>query len=163
MITRERVLELLDYDPETGIFRWRVDRKKVKAGQVAGTITDSGYVRVCLDGILYMAHRLVWFLETGDWPADQLDHRDRNKVNNRFSNLREATDAENRQNMPPRSNKTGLIGAHKGSNSRRWTSSIKVQGKKHHLGYFDTPAEAAAAYVEAKKTYHLFHPEVNLS
>lgn len=157
-ITAERLRELLLYDPETGMFTNRCRRgNKAHAGAIAGFISK-GYRRLCIDGALVLAHRAVWCYVTGSWPTNQLDHIDRDKLNNRISNLRNATNSVNQQNRlrARTDNAIGLLGVSK-STSRRtkpWLAKIQGNGHQRFIGYFSTPEEAHEAYLSAKARYH---------
>jgi hypothetical protein len=153
----DRFAELLSYDPETGEFRWKVDRRRGLKGSLAGTTNSDGYIQIMIDYKRYRAHRLAWLFTTGEWPSHDVDHIDGNAANNRIANLRIATRAENNQNLKKArsSNKLGLLGvvAHQG----RFMASIKVNGKSRCLGYFDDPQSAHAAYLAAKREIHPFN------
>src|SRR5581483_1831371 len=142
-----RLQRLLNYDPETGIFNWRGGHKKVRAGMVAGTPDKDGYISICIDRRLYKAHRLAWLWMTGEWPEDEIDHRDLARANNRFSNLREATHAQNAFNREKR----GYT-----FDKRRdvFVARIRDGGKYRHLGQFGTAKEATAAYNKAAALIH---------
>lgn len=156
-ITADQVKEILHYCPETGIFRWR---KKMsictKVGDVAGCARSDGYVRVQIAGHKYLSARLAWLYMTGQWPAHGVDHIDGDRTNNRWSNLRDVPQSVNMQNQrrARSDNSTGLLGAHRHSNGRGFTSTIIVRGKRHHLGSFQTAEAAHAAYIEAKRRMH---------
>lgn len=159
-LTHKRLLELLAYNPRTGIFTWRVSRRgqRPQAGDVAGGQADSGYWIIGLDGATYGAHRLAWFYMEGEWPPHEVDHRNRKRADNRWRNLRKATPAEQRQNQSIGSaNKTGFLGVrlHK---SGKYEANIKANGKAKYLGLFDTPEAASRAYRKAKKQLHAFQP-----
>ncbi|WP_426418192.1 HNH endonuclease signature motif containing protein [Bradyrhizobium genosp. A] len=147
MLTGSRLEQLLTYDPETGIFRWRGGHKRVRAGALAGTIDKDGYVIICIDQKLYRAHRLAWLWMTGEWPAEEIDHRDTVKSNNRFKNLREANDEQNAHNRPKR----GFTFDNRRS---AYVAQINVGGRHFHLGQFTTPDEATAAYNAAAEDLH---------
>jgi hypothetical protein len=120
------------------------------SGRVAGGINHEGYVRMRVDGRKYLAHRLAWLYMTGNWPVGEIDHIDRNRSNNKFSNLREASDAQNRANSKA-SNSLGVKGVYftKNNKARPYAASITV-GKAHkHLGYYNTIDDASAAYKRA--------------
>jgi hypothetical protein len=156
MITQSSLKEALDYDPNTGMFRWKVSAGSVKAGDVAGTYMD-GYRHIQIDGRIYRAHRLAWLYVRGRWPEDGVDHKNGIRDDNRIDNLREATDVQNKQNtIKPRSHNTsGYLGVSM-SKIHRPRARIRVDGKVHNLGYFDDPAEAHQAYVAAKRRLHEF-------
>ena len=112
MISHEKLLQLVTYNPETGIFTANTDLSdKIKTGHVLGcSKTTYGYIKIGLCGKHYEAHRLAWFYITREWP-DLLDHIDTNRTNNRFSNLRIATKAQNGMNARIRKdNTTGVKG-----------------------------------------------------
>lgn len=142
----------MEYSKHTGLFLWRMQRGNsvTVAGSIAGTTRADGYVRIKIDGNFYRAHRLAWFYVTGIWPSDQIDHKDRNRSNNRWNNLRQATRSQNGANMTRV--KSSLKGAFKDGN--RWRSHIKVSGRCIYLGMFGSPESAHSAYVEAAKKYH---------
>lgn len=153
----ELVRELLDYDQETGVLTWRAPRgRSVKPGDVAGCLDVEGYLRVQINKALYKAHRVAWLHATGNDPLDsQIDHIDGNRANNRFANLRKATNAQNQCNRKPRTE--GLSG-YKGvtwkKDRGRWQARITVDSKVYYLGYFDTPELAHMAYAKAAAELH---------
>jgi len=101
-----------------------------------------------INGCVYGAHRLAWFHETGEWPAAQIDHRNLNRDDNRFSNLRAATNAQNQANCRMRpNNMRGLKGVSR--NKKKWRARVKIGGKDINLGQVDCPAVAHFMYVIA--------------
>lgn len=152
--TREFVLDLLDYDPLTGIFTWRVDRGTVKAGTRAGYVNKRGYRVINIGGRLALAHRLAVFHMTGEWPAHDVDHRFGQRDDNRWSELREMTRAGNMENLrrAHRDNKSGLLGV--SPCNGRWAAHIRINGKNRYLGTHDTPELAHAVYLAAKRDHH---------
>jgi hypothetical protein len=156
MITQRRLRDLLSYDPETGIFRWRVSRGKAKSGAVAGSINKStGYRIIMLFGRRYKAHRLAWFYMKGEWPVDKIDHRNTIRNDNRFKNLREATAAGNQHNSGRRrNNRSGYKGVDFKAGCGKWRAAITVNSRQMHLGYFTDIDAAAAAYAAAAAQYH---------
>lgn len=155
-LTQERLKELLEYDPETGIFRWLVKPcRSVRAGDVAGCVRKNGYIYISIRRKLYPAHRLAWLYVKGVWPVDCIDHIDLNPANNCISNLREATHQENAWNAAARSNNTsGYKGVCFDTKRGRWRSQATVNYINCHLGYFDTPEEAHAAYCKFIEEHH---------
>jgi HNH endonuclease len=148
-LTHERLLELLSYDPETGLFRWLVARGgTAKAGSIAGSPTMNGYVNISIDGRLYRAHRLAFLYMLGRWPDPEADHRDLNRANNRWTNLREATSAQNQANVSAhRDNKLGIKGVVQQS-SGKYRAQINVGGRQIYLGTWDR-SEIASFFYEA--------------
>jgi hypothetical protein len=143
----------LIYNPETGILRW-TERPYENgwnpgmAGKVAGTRTKRGYIFVKIDGVQYLAHRLIWKWMTGLEPGDRIDHRNGIKYENWWDNLREATPRQNQANMKMhKDNRSGFKGAsfHKG----KFASHISIDGKSTYLGRFNSAEEANAAYFRA--------------
>lgn len=158
LISHANLLKLLDYDPETGVFKQKIFWWKRKPGDIVGGRTPQGYWYVGVGGKQYPAHRLAWFYVYGNWPIADIDHINRNRLDNRIANLREATRAENLRNTEIRnSNQSGVKGVSLRSlrNGRRpnkaWVASIMVNGKRKHLGHFFTVAEAAKARADAEK------------
>jgi hypothetical protein len=99
-LTQNRLKQLLDYQPETGQFTWRVARAGLaKAGSVAGATKTQGYRQIMVDGTMYLAHRLAWLYVHGHFPVKMLDHVNRQSWDNRIANLREATHKQNRENL----------------------------------------------------------------
>lgn len=157
MLTQEKVKELFHYEPDTGNLVWRFDRGACKlAGKIAGGLSREGYLRIGINGKLYSAHRLIWLYVHGACPVEDIDHINGVKNDNRLTNLREATRAENSQNLrKPRShNKSGFLGvtAHQG----KWRARINFSGNDRYIGTYDTPEEAHSAYLDKKRELHPF-------
>jgi hypothetical protein len=149
----EEFREFLSYDPEIGVLTWAKApgyNKDHLVGKEAGALTATGYRRLRFNGKYWLTHRVVWMLETGQYPATEIDHKDRNRANNRFANLRLATPCQNQFNVERRkSNTTGFTGVFLQKSTNRYFASHKSGGKREHLGYWATPEEAAAAYQAA--------------
>lgn len=145
--------EILKYDPDTGRFTWLITKgRRAKAGNVAGYRDAKGYMRVEIDDRSYKLHRLAFLYMTGSWPPDQVDHRDNDKANNAWENLRAANNVGNNANIPvQKNNKLGVKGVHRAGGKYR--ACIRVGGKLVHLGYFETPEQAGAAYASAAREY----------
>lgn len=156
LTTRERVMELLAYDPETGIFTWKLRCGTAKIGNRAGCINKLGYRVIRLNGQLYTAHRLVWLVVHGTWPCSDTDHINGVKDDNRIANLREATRAENACNSSQRINNTS---GYKGVGYRKDINKFRARcydrdGNERHLGHFSTAIEAARAYDDFARIEH---------
>lgn len=154
MLTVSDVSALLNYDPDTGVLRWRCQRGRVAAGSSAGNVSDNGYVIVRIHGKNHRAHRLGWLLTHGVWPSKQIDHVDGDRANNRLSNLREATNAENQRNARRRvDNTSGAKGVTWHKQHEKWNARIFLGGAHRSLGLFADKGAAIAAY-EAAASQH---------
>ena len=147
-LTVERVRQVISYDPETGICWWLITAGKARKGAIAGSLRNNdGYIGIGIDGVGYLAHRLIYFWMTGEWPAAEIDHHDLNRQNNKWDNLRPATSLQNKANSPVyKNNKCGVKGVHWHAKSRKWRAMIRREYKSIHLGLFETVAEAHRAY-----------------
>jgi hypothetical protein len=155
MLTAERLREVLEYDPGTGRFTWRIRHRRIGVGAEAGSIDRRGYVRIRIGGKRYAAHRLAWLYVHAAWPSDQIDHIDGNPRNNRLANLRVATNSQNQGNSRRRRHSaSGFKGAYYHKPSGRWRAAIRKDGVRIQLGRFDTPEEAHAAYCKAAAALH---------
>ena len=153
-LTAVRLREVLDYDPQSGVFKWRIStNRSMKVGDIAGT-NCRGYVYIGFSGTVYRAHRLAWLYVNGVWPTLAVDHKNRNRADNRIANLREATALENNQNRikAHSTNRTGFVGA--SALGGKYRARIRAGGKEIMLGYFPTPQEASKAYLDAKRSLH---------
>lgn len=151
----DRLRELFSYDSSTGIFTNKVTRGRAKAGTTAGTPTADGYLRVKVDYVDYYLHRLAWLHETGELPVDQIDHRNGNKADNRFSNLRLADNSQNSCNKPVQANNTsGFKGVSLHRQSGRWFAYAQRDGKRVSAGYHKTASDAAIAAAELRRILH---------
>jgi hypothetical protein len=152
--TFERVDSLLSYNPETGIFHWRVSRGRLaKAGSIAGSPHKNGQIQICIDRKLYKAHRVAHLLMTGSWPDGNPEHESRIGSDNRWINICDlATRRENGGNRNLNRNSTsGLKGVTWSKQKRKWVSQIEVLDRRLHLGYFTDPRLAGITYDAAAK------------
>jgi len=156
--TAAEVRELLDYDPQTGRFTWKVKvAQNVKAGGQAGGRDARGYWRVKVGGKDRGAHRLAWLYMTGEWPSGEIDHIDGNPGNNAWANLRDVTKSVNQQNQrraQVTNKSSGVLGVTWGVRQKKWRAVIRYAGKNMHLGYFHALGEAEDAYKTAKRQLH---------
>jgi hypothetical protein len=159
MITQDELKRCFDYDPETGIFIWKIKpNKKLPIGTIAGA-TVNQYKRITYKGKSYGAHRLAWLYMYGTFPANLIDHINGNGLDNRIANLREATSFENAQNITKaqKNNPHGYLGVTFDKRKQRWRARIGVDGTRRRLGSFKTPEEAYNAYLSAKRELHPFN------
>ncbi len=154
-LTAEYLRSVLHYDQETGIFTRKVRAaNNVKAGAVAGCPKGDGYLRIMVCSRSYLAHRLAWLHTHGVWPKEQLDHINRIRTDNRFSNLREVTNKQNGQNRSKSStNTSGHPGVSWHKRYSKWVAKITHNQKRIHLGYFENLEDAVAARKAAEKLY----------
>jgi len=158
-VTLGRLRELLNYNPETGIFTWNVKKRRASAGERAGSNSTIGYRQIGIDGRDYFEHRLAWLYVYGEWPEFEIDHRNGVRSDNRILNLRQATKAQNGQNQKPRStNTSGIAGVSWSKRRSKWVAYIMVNNKHRHLGLFDDIQKAEEAYLNAKQELHSFQP-----
>ena len=145
----------LNYDPITGLFYRRLTGSTYKPGDLAGGRQTTGYIAISVCGKMYYAHRLACLYMTGEWPATQLDHKNQDRSDNRWDNLRIATHAQNNQNKPVRADNTsGTAGVSWRKSHQLWQARITVSSREIHLGYFSTKEAATAARVIAAAKYH---------
>jgi len=158
-LLRERLLQVIEYDPNTGVFT-----RTVRLAQChrAGDRADfevmkgrmKGYRRITIDNQRHLAHRLAWLYVYGSWPVASIDHINGNRSDNRIENLRDVAQSINLENMrrPRSGNPSGLLGVseHQG----RWRSRITVGGETHYLGMFATAEEAYETYLNVKRKLH---------
>jgi hypothetical protein len=160
-LTLERLRQVYFYEPDTGQFLRLLETRsaagKAKVGNPAGSLSGERYLRIGIDGEVFRAHRLAWFYMTGAWPENGVDHEDLDPTNNRWSNLRAATQSQNVANTSRRrDNTSGYKGVSK-TPAGKWAATIWVRQKRMHLGTFDTPHEAFDAYkLAAEKHFGKF-------
>ena len=131
----------VNYNPDTGLFFSITNIEKP-----IGTRNRDGYIVFKVNGKLFYAHRVAFFLVHGVVPK-MIDHINRNPSDNRIKNLREATTILNAQNKV-------FQGVTKPKHTKKWAASITCNRKRMHLGYFDSAEQAHEAYILAKQKYH---------
>ena len=152
-ITLEYVNSVVAYDPFTGQFT------RHRTGKLTGRLKDSGYVEIQIGDKRPRAHRLAWLMTYGEWPPGDIDHADRDKSNNRISNLRIITASQQCQNtdITPL-NTSGKRGVHWDTKSGKWRARIRHANVKHCLGYYENLGDAEAAYLGAARLLHTHNP-----
>jgi hypothetical protein len=160
ILTQARLKELLHYDPTTGVFTWLVrTSNRVNVGDVAGYQRQDGYIRIRVDWELHLAHRLAFLYMTGEFPPDGVDHMNGIPPDNKWLNLRHATQVQNAQNQRQSArNKTGFTGVSWDKKYAKFRADIKLNGKQFFLGYHDTVEAAYGARCKAKRELHTFNP-----
>jgi len=152
ILTQARLKELLDYNPETGVFTWkRFMGGTAKAGTVAGTTDSHGHIQIKVDRKLHLAHRLVFLYVAGTAPAE-VDHINRVRSDNRLANLRSVSRSENRHNTAPcKRNKSGVKGVFWIERLGKWQAYISTAGKRKVLGCYAQFDDAVAARLRAER------------
>lgn len=157
----EVLRQLLRYEADTGKLFWlpRSGNQRwnsLHAGNEAFTSTGShGYKRTTIFGNVYVAHRVAWAIQTGQWPTHEIDHVSGERSDNRWANLREATKSQNMHNSRKRKNNTsGAKGVSWDKGAGKWMAFITVNRKRHNLGRFKNIADAAEAYKAASERLH---------
>lgn len=154
-LTQEELKRVLNYDPDTGIFTWKIKPNgRVKAGSIAGTNDKDGYLIIKINRRAYKAHRLAWLYMEGYFPEKLVDHKNRINNYNVWSNLRNVSHSCNSRNCKVlKNNKSGVTGVCWYKKMGKWHSQINTNGKVRHLGYYSDKTEAAKARWEAEKKY----------
>lgn len=148
-LTQAQLQAYLTYDPDTGVFT------SLASGKSIGWKGWKGYVSVAVYDVTYRAHRLAWLYITGEWPKGLLDHRDGDKSNNRFNNLRECTHSQNSANGIGKKNNSGLPrGVRKTHGAKTFKAEISINSRKIHLGCYSTEDEAYEVYALASELVH---------
>lgn len=154
----ERLNELFVYEPLTGDLRWKSipnQFRRAKVGDLVGTIGAKGYRVVGIDRIYYLAHRIIWKMMTGADPVDQIDHEDTNRQNNRWANLREATNGPNICNSRLRKDNTsGVKGVCWDKSHKAWAAYIAAGDGHKRIGRFKIKEDAIAARLKAAEELH---------
>ncbi len=155
-LTQEYLKSILHYSIITGEFyRLKATSSRAKVGQMAGTLHSSGYRKIMVNGKLYYAHRLAWFYCTGEWPADDIDHKTSVKDANYWLNIREATGSQNLCNTDVYSNNTsGFKGVGWCKARNKWQARIRLNNKSKSLGYFENIEDAYAERLKAESALH---------
>jgi len=155
-LTQDRLKELLEYNPGTGIFiRKKTVSSNGRLGMVAGYGHPSGYIFIKFDKKAYPAHRLAFLFMTGHFPCNEVDHKNNNKKDNSWSNLRECSRSQNQAHNPKqRNNTSGFKGVSWEKSANKWRTQITFNGKRIHLGLFIDKLEAAKTY--NRKSIELF-------
>lgn len=157
------LLQRLRYVPDEGNFYWLQDVHRHK-GRLAGRITTHGYRQISFGKSTVHAHVLVFYAENGRMPRGDIDHIDRDRLNNRIGNLREATRSQNAINASAKvTNKVGIRGVTYDDRKRLYRAIVTKDGKAYSCGRHKTKEAAAAAYsAKARELYGDFVPSVDL-
>lgn len=152
------LLKVFDYDPWSGIVTYKQTSLSGMAGHMVGYSHSQGYLSVAIGESEYLLHRVIWCMQTGQWPY-QVDHKNHNRRDNRWENLREINASrENQLNMSKRVSKLGVQGVRQLPGGKYW-AYIMINRKQVGLGSYDTVEEAAKARKDAelKNGFHANH------
>jgi hypothetical protein len=156
MITQAELKELVKYNPKTGVFTLAKHRNGTtrKIGDAIGSVRKNGYLEAGINGKVYYLHRLAYLYMVGEMPKEKIDHKNRNKLDNSWDNLRCVTHQENMENdvLPRKHGSLGYRGVYRYKDKFR--AKINHKGKQIHLGAFVTVEEASQAYLKAKPLIH---------
>ena len=151
MITQDELKSMLDYDPITGVFTWKVKKsQRISIGDVTGCPNQDGYLIIKVNGENNRAHILAWIYVYGSKPLNEIDHINRVRSDNRIANLRDVTRAENCANkggvyVVRVDNKSGVTGVHWNKKRKKWECYKNINSKRKHIGYFINKADAIKA------------------
>ncbi|RWO34746.1 MAG: HNH endonuclease [Mesorhizobium sp.] len=159
MKTPDELRAILRYDPETGKLFWldvgSPQRRAKYANREAFTSDDgAGYKQGRIEGVQYRAHRVIWAMTYGEWPALQIDHINGERGDNRLANLRLANPSQNGANRHKTRGSSQFVGVHRHKQSGGWVASIQKDGKREHIGLYETEIEALIAYRFAAAQMH---------
>ena len=152
-ITKELLHELFEY--KDGNLYWKIaTSNRVKVGDPANYMDNTGYFRVRLNRKLYLTHRIIFFMHRGYLP-EFLDHIDGNPLNNEIENLRPVSRSENNYNQKTRTDNTsGIKGVSFSKAYKKWRAYIQVDKKYKHLGYYDSIDKATKVIKKVRKQLH---------
>jgi hypothetical protein len=150
-LTVDEARQRFDYDPETGMLRWKVRAaRNVKVGDITGNKTTGGYLQIRWNYRNLSVHRIIWLMVHGEWPSEEIDHINGDRTDNRIVNLRCVSRRENLQNL--KRHRSGCLpGAKRFKKNLKapWEARITIDGKYRYLGMFATEQEAHEAYLAA--------------
>ena len=153
----DEIRQMLSYCPATGEFRWRIDRGRIKAGDVAGSIDKStGYLQIRANYKLLLGHRLAWSMIHGKMPSGVIDHINRDRSDNRITNLRDTSQRKNQWNRNLNKNNTsGVSGVYWSRNCKKWHARLEDMGRKVDLGMYAELSDAEAVVSKFKQQCRL--------
>jgi hypothetical protein len=151
-LNKDYLHDLFEY--REGDLYWKVARKGTKKHKKAGTLNLHGYMQTQINGKIYKNHRIIFMMFNG-WLPEQIDHIDRNTLNNSINNLRPATNTQNQCNSKVRiTSQSGIKNVRWEKRRNKWQVRLKINGKDKHIGYFNDLETAKAKAIEARKLYY---------
>lgn len=159
MVPLARIKDVLEYDPDSGFFYWRVSlNARAPVDAIAGTLRPDGYVKIQIDGVPMMAHRIAWFWVHGEIPEHEIDHENRVRYDNRIGNLRPATSKQNKENQSLRvTNTSGHKGVHWDKAREKWMAFVVHHRKFKNLGRYDDMNQAIEVAEDARRQLFTHH------
>lgn len=159
MLTHSRLMEVISYDAQMGLFFWLgktcSKHNNFKGGAPIDTTDNKGYLSVKIDGVRYRLHTLAWLYVHGQYPENFIDHINGCKSDNRFCNLREVTGSQNQWNTSLRADNTsGVKGVSWKKDVGKWRARCAKNGKTFELGYFTTVEEAKQVIQKFREENH---------
>ena len=147
-LSQEKLKSIFEYDPVTGVMRWKESRSNMIKNSIAGSIHSSGYKVVTIESGSYKMHRIIWIMLFDNIPNGfYIDHINGNKIDNRLENLRLATNSQNQQNRPaPKNSSSGYRGVTWHKQMQQWMARIGHHGQRTTIGFFNTAEDAYEAY-----------------
>ena len=158
-LTQSMLTDFLEYNFDSGVLSWKVNRGPVRAGDKAGYLRSDGYISIALYGTDYQAHRLAWFIVKGAWP-NKIDHINHVRSDNRWVNFRNVSNADNSHNLSKsKNNSSGVVGVVWDKRSLKWQAQISHKYKRMHLGLYVNWFDAVCARKSANNKYgfHVNH------
>jgi len=164
----EILREVVDYDPDTGGFQWKLrpadhfqtDQAAKRwngmhPGSKAGSLSPEGYLTITVARRNLKAHRVAWAIYYGSWPEGFLDHVNGVRSDNRICNLRQASRTENNRNARlSKANTSGAKGVYWVTRKKRWQARIYVGKRLLSFGHFVEKADAIQAVRAARESHH---------
>lgn len=158
MLTQYELKSNLDYCQSSVLFTWKINKgnryiKGCVAGHKSTNPDGKTYVKIGINGVTYLAHRLAWLYMFNELP-NEIDHINGDGSDNRASNIRNTTPSQSQRNKRiPKTNKSGVIGVWYSEKRKKWICRITNNDKRIYLGAFDNLFDAACARLSAENTY----------
>jgi hypothetical protein len=150
----ERLHELFVYDESSGVVSWKINHYCIRVGDIVGYLNTDGHRQVCIDNVFYSVSVIIWIMQTGEFPIDEIDHINRHPDDNRWENLRICTRSQQCQNRSIFcNNSSGVTGVSWNKMCCKWQSYINLNGKRTNLGLYSSKIDAIEARKQAEIKY----------